>query len=80
MASSQVVAGEKFRVPLRMVPSHDEGGICLLTSKARLFSPGRMPASCRSWTPYARTPAATTIRMAPVHVKNFDRLIFSTPL
>ena len=45
-ASSQVVCGEKFRVPLRIVPTKEPGVITLLTSKARLFRPGRIPASC----------------------------------
>jgi hypothetical protein len=48
VASSQVVAGEKLRLPLSSVPYQLCGGACPETSKARLFRPGRMPASYRS--------------------------------
>jgi hypothetical protein len=51
VSSSQVVAGEKLKMPLRKVPSQEVGAMVPLTSNARLFSPGRMPASCRSWNP-----------------------------
>ena len=41
--------------------------------------PGKMPASCRSWTPYASTPEAITISAAPVTLKNTARFIDTTP-
>ena len=50
-ASSHVVAGLKLKMPLSSVPYQLSGGTWADTSKARLFSPGRSPASWRSWTP-----------------------------
>ena len=79
IASSLVVAGEKLKMPLSRVPCQEPGGITFDTSKARLYSPGRKRASCRSCTPYASTPAATMIKKAPVQVKNLVRLILSAP-
>ena len=42
MASSQVVAGLKLKVPLSRVPYQLSGGTAPETSKARLFRPGRI--------------------------------------
>ena len=78
-ASSTVVAGEKLKMPLSSVPYQDVGGTAVETSKARLFRPGSTPASWRSCTPYARTPAATKIKKTPVQVKKRVKLIFSAP-
>jgi len=46
-----MVSGLKFTVPLSSVPYQLSGGTAPETSKARLFRPGRSPASCRSCTP-----------------------------
>ena len=78
-ASSLVVTGEKLRTPLRTVAYQVPGAIVSETSKARLFRPGRKPASCRSWTPYDSTPAATKIRKTPVQVKKRVRLMRIAP-
>ena len=50
-ASSTVVCGEKLKMPLSRVPYQESGGIAALTSKASVFRPGRIAASCRSCTP-----------------------------
>ena len=49
------------------------------TSKAMLFRPGSTSASCRSWTPYERTPAATKTRSPPVQRKNLPRSSRTAP-
>ncbi len=64
VASSTVVSGEKLKMPLSSAAYHVPGSMVPDTSQARVFSPGSTPASCRSWTPYDRTPAATRIRNA----------------
>jgi hypothetical protein len=46
-----VVTGEKLKVPFSTVAYHVLGAMTPLTSKAMVFRPGRMPASCRSWIP-----------------------------
>ena len=38
--------------------------------EGRVASPGRTPASWKSWTPYLRMPAATKISRTPLTVKN----------
>src|SRR5262245_23735767 len=75
VSSSTVVAGEKLKTPLSKVAYHVVGSRVSEMSHARLFRPGRMPASCRSWTPYDSTPPATRIKKPPVQAKKRLRLM-----
>ena len=79
MTWTTVGSGWKLNTPFSSVPYQLSGGIVPLTSKALSVSPGSQSASCRSWKPYASTPAATTTSIPPVQVKNLARLIRSAP-